>query len=251
MQNISLNLQDQSGPFDIIGDVHGCFEELIHLIHRLGYVFDQTSFTLGHPEQRCLIFVGDLVDRGPASVAVLKLVMRAVEDKKAFCVLGNHDEKLMRKLKGSDVMILHGLQETLDQLAQTTDAFKKEVIHFLENLPCYLILDQGKLVIAHAGIKEHYIGDSSKKIRAFCLYGQPTGQYDEYGFPIRYPWANEYQGEAMIVYGHSVIQTPEFINKTINIDTGCVFGGELTALRYPERNTLSVKSSFNFSVKED
>lgn len=235
MTDIALNLKKHTGPFDIIGDIHGCFDELLMLLEKLGYQDDAS-----HPQNRKLIFVGDLVDRGPKSPDVLKFVMQGVRNQNMSLVNGNHDDKLRRKLGGRDVKIMHGLQETLDQLAQESAEFREDVLLFLETLPSHLILDEGRLVIAHAGIKQHYIGQSSKKVKAFCMYGQPTGEIDEHGFPVRYPWANDYEGEALIVYGHSVVKKAEFINNTINIDTGCVFGGKLTALRYPEREIVSV-----------
>lgn len=235
----SIDKTHETGPFDIIGDIHGCYNELCLLLTKLGYEIDAQGLVM-HPQHRKLIFVGDLVDRGPNSPAVLKLVMRGVADQTMYCVNGNHDDKLRRKLEGRDVKIMHGLQETLDQLDAESDAFRYQVHDFLATLQSHLILDGGKLVIAHAGIKAHYIGEDSKKIKAFCMYGQPTGEIDEYGFPVRYPWANEYGGNALIVYGHSVVKKAEFINNTINIDTGCVFGGQLTALRYPEQEIVAV-----------
>jgi protein phosphatase len=80
-------------------------------------------------------------------------------------------------------------------------------------------------------------------VREFCLYGQSTGETDEFGLPVRYPWANEYRGDAMVLYGHTPVPTPEWVNNTLCLDTGCVFGGRLTALRYPERALVSVPAT--------
>ena len=102
------------------------------------------------------------------------------------------------------------------------------------------MFDDGKLVVAHAGMKEEMQGRGSGKVRDFALYGETTGETDEYGLPVRYNWAAEYRGKAMVVYGHTPVAEPEWLNRTINIDTGCVFGGKLTALRYPERELVSV-----------
>jgi len=239
--------KEVSGPFDIIGDIHGCYQETIELLEKLGYQITKAEnngqnfgLSVTHPKGRKAIFLGDLVDRGPASPAVLKLVMSMVHQETAFCVPGNHDLKLQKKLKGKDVSIKHGLAETLEQLEQETPAFIEQVSTFLYGLISHYIFDKGKLVVAHAGIKKEMQGRGSAAVRAFCLYGETTGEIDEFGLPVRYNWASEYRGNAKVIYGHTPIPEPEWLNKTINIDTGCVFGGKLTALRYPEEELVSV-----------
>ena len=238
------NLKHEHGPFDIIGDVHGCYEELSALLVQLGYQINEepTATTVTPPDGRRAIFVGDLVDRGPKISAVLRLVMEMVEDGTAFCVPGNHDMKLMRKLKGRDVQLTHGLADSVEQLDKETPEFKQTVIKFLDDLVSHYVFDEGKLVVAHAGMREEMQGRGSGKVRDFALYGETTGETDEYGLPVRYNWAAEYRGKAMVVYGHTPVAEPEWLNRTINIDTGCVFGGKLTALRYPERELMSVSA---------
>jgi polynucleotide kinase-phosphatase len=227
-------------PFDIIGDVHGCYDEFISLLTLLGYQVDDAELKVMPPAGRKAIFVGDLVDRGPGIPHVLRLVMKMVEDGAAFCVPGNHDIKLMRKLKGRDVQLTHGLADSIEQLDKETPEFKQGVVKFLDDLVSHYVFDDGKLVVAHAGMKQEMQGRGSGKVRDFALYGETTGETDEYGLPVRYNWAAEYRGKAMVVYGHTPVAEPEWLNGTINIDTGCVFGGRLTALRYPERELLSV-----------
>jgi protein phosphatase len=236
------NLKNEHGPFDIIGDVHGCYEELTALLGQLGYKVENESDgpKATAPDGRKAIFVGDLVDRGPRISDVLRLVMRMVNEETAFCVPGNHDMKLMRKLKGRDVQMTHGLADSVQQLDQESPEFKQAVIKFLDDLVSHYVFDDGKLVVAHAGMKEEMQGRGSGKVRDFALYGETTGETDDYGLPVRYNWAAEYRGAAMVVYGHTPIAEPEWLNRTINIDTGCVFGGKLTALRYPERELVSV-----------
>ena len=90
---------------------------------------------------------------------------------------------------------------------------------------------------------ERYQGRASGRVRDFALFGDTTGETDEYGLPVRYNWAAEYRGKAMVVYGHTPVAEPEWLNRTINIDTGCVFGGKLTALRYPERELVDVQAA--------
>jgi len=237
--------REVTGPFDIIGDVHGCRAELETLLARLGYALvrdDQgRPVDAVHPEGRTAVFVGDLVDRGPDSPGVLRLVMGMVAAGTAICVPGNHEQKLARKLNGRKVQLTHGLPETLEQLEQREDAgFVKEVQAFIDSLVSHYVLDGGKLVVAHAGLKEAYQGRASGRVRAFALYGETTGETDEYGLPVRYPWARDYRGSAAVVYGHTPTPEPEWINNTICLDTGCVFGGQLTALRWPTRELVSV-----------
>ncbi len=234
------NLKQEHGPFDIIGDVHGCYDELVSLLALLGYQMDEVELTVTPPAGRKAVFVGDLVDRGPGIPQVLRLVMKMVEEGAAFCLPGNHDMKLMRKLKGRDVQLTHGLADSIEQLDKETPEFKQRVVKFLDDLVSHYVFDDGKLVVAHAGMKEEMQGRGSGKVRDFALYGETTGETDEYGLPVRYNWAAEYRGKAMVVYGHTPVAEPEWLNGTINIDTGCVFGGKLSALCYPERQFLSV-----------
>ncbi|HLY26246.1 MAG TPA: polynucleotide kinase-phosphatase [Aggregatilineales bacterium] len=236
------NRKTEHGPFDIIGDVHGCYDELAQLLARLGYQIHEDGQVTA-PEGRKAVFLGDLVDRGPKVPAVLRLVMSMVEAGSALCVPGNHDVKLLRKLKGKNVQITHGLAESLLQLEAEPAQFKDNVAQFLDDLVSHYVLDDGKLVVAHAGMLEAMQGRGSGKVREFALYGETTGETDEFGLPVRYNWAAQYRGQALVVYGHTPVPEPDWLNNTINIDTGCVFGGSLTALRYPERELVSVPAA--------
>lgn len=228
------DLRHLHGPFDIIGDVHGCRAELERLLAQLGWQ------GLRHPEGRTAVFVGDLVDRGPDTPGVLRIVMDMVDAGTAVCVAGNHEQKLVRALNGRKVRVAHGLQESLDQLAAQDTEFVERARTFMDGLLSHYVLDDGKLVVAHAGLKEAYHGRASGRVRAFALYGDTTGETDEYGLPVRYPWADDYRGRAMVVYGHTPTVKAEWVNNTICLDTGAVFGGHLTALRYPSREIVSV-----------
>ena len=236
----------ESGPFDVIGDIHGCRSELETLLGQLGYqvLRDEVERPVDavHSDGRQVVFVGDLVDRGPDSPGVVRLVMGMVRAGHAFAVPGNHENKLVRALKGGNVQISHGLAETLEQLERETPEFRAEVQSFCQDLVSHLVLDEGKLVVAHAGLKEAYHGRASGRVRAFALYGDTTGETDEFGLPVRYPWANDYRGRAMVLYGHTPTPEALWVNNTMCLDTGCVFGGRLTALRYPEKELVSVSA---------
>ena len=238
------DFRHETGPFDVIGDVHGCRAELETLLTQLGYdlVRDEQDRPVDAvpPGGRKAVFVGDLVDRGPDSPGVLRLVMGMVRAQHALCVPGNHENKLVRALQGKTVQVTHGLAETLTQLAAEDDAFRKDVEGFCYDLVSHLVLDKGNLVVAHAGLKEAYHGRASGRVRSFALYGDTTGETDEFGLPVRYPWADDYRGRAMVLYGHTPTPEPEWVNNTMCLDTGCVFGGKLTALRYPEKQVVSV-----------
>ncbi len=238
------DLRTENGPFDVIGDVHGCRGELEALLAELGYLVvrddEGRPVDAKHPDGRRAVFLGDLVDRGPDTVGVLRLVMGMVEAGHALAVPGNHENKLVRALDGRAVQVSHGLGETLAQLAGEPEEFRRRVRDFCDGLVAHLVLDEGRLVVAHAGLKEAYHGRASGRVRSFALYGDTTGETDEYGLPVRLPWAEDYRGRAMVLYGHTPTPVPTWVNNTMCLDTGCVFGGHLTALRYPEKELVQV-----------
>ncbi|MGW0283982.1 polynucleotide kinase-phosphatase [Streptomyces sp. NPDC003236] len=228
------DLTHLTGPFDIIGDVHGCAAELESLLAKLGYADGV------HPEGRTAVFVGDLVDRGPDTPGVLRRVMAMTASGNALCVPGNHENKYGRHLKGRKVQHTHGLAETVEQMAGESEEFKEEVRRFLDGLVSHYVLDGGRLVVCHAGLPEKYHGRTSGRVRSHALYGETTGETDEFGLPVRYPWAEDYRGRAAVVYGHTPVPEATWLNNTICLDTGAVFGGKLTALRWPERELVDV-----------
>ncbi|MFB7861619.1 polynucleotide kinase-phosphatase [Streptomyces sp. NPDC056069] len=230
------DLRHLTGPFDIIGDIHGCRSELETLLAKLGYVDGH------HPDGRTAVFVGDLVDRGPDSPGVLRRVMGMVAAGDALCVPGNHENKLGRWLHGRKVQETHGLAETIEQLGREPEEFRAEVARFIDGLVSHYVLDEGKLVVCHAGLPEKYHGRTSGRVRSHALYGETTGETDEFGLPVRYPWAEDYRGRATVVYGHTPVPNTSWINNTICLDTGAVFGGKMTALRWPERELVDVSA---------
>ncbi|MFE9171217.1 polynucleotide kinase-phosphatase [Streptomyces kebangsaanensis] len=228
------DLTHLTGPFDIIGDIHGCSTELESLLGKLGYTDGV------HPEGRTAVFVGDLVDRGPDTPGVLRRVMSMVKSGNALCVPGNHENKYGRHLKGRNVRHTHGLAETIAQMEGESEEFRQEVRKFIDGLVSHYVLDGGRLVVSHAGLPEKYHGRTSGRVRSHALYGDTTGETDEFGLPVRYPWAEDYRGRAAVVYGHTPVPEATWLNNTICLDTGVVFGGRLTALRWPERELVDV-----------
>lgn len=233
------NRKNEHGPFDIIGDIHGCSGELKELLNRLGYTENENGVPV-HPDGRKAVFLGDFCDRGYDNAGVLKLVMSMVRNGNALSVVGNHEVKLLKYLNSKKVKLTYGLDKTAEELSAESEDFRKEVTEFLDGLISHYVLDDGKLVVSHAGIKEEYIGRGSGRVRDFCIYGDTTGETDELGLPVRLNWAADYRGRATVVYGHTPCAEVMPVNGTFCIDTGCVFGGKLTAMRYPEREFVSV-----------
>jgi protein phosphatase len=245
-QPLWTDKRNDAGPFDIIGDIHGCADELQTLLAKLGYRIEWSddrgdrTVTVTPPEGRKVVFVGDLVDRGPNAPDVLRIAMSMTAAGTAYAVQGNHDRKFERWLAGRKVTIAHGLQQTIDQLEGQDWGFREALPKFLDGLRSHVWLDGGRLAVARAGLKEEMIGRGSAAVREFALYGETTGEIDEFGLPVRADWAASYRGSTTVVYGHTPVVHADWVNNTLCIDTGCVFGGKLTALRWPEKELVDV-----------
>lgn len=241
------------GQFDIIGDVHGCADELVALLRALGYgvrlegTGDERRAITTAPTGRQAFFVGDLVDRGPNSPDVLRIVMDMMLAGQAGMVVGNHDDKLLRWLTGNKVKIGGGLERTIAQLDGQGEAIRARAVSLLSKQPSHAWLDGGKLAVAHAGIRENMLGRSYPRAHDFGLFGDTSGRVGSDGMPERFNWAAEYRGETAIVYGHTPVAEPQWQNNTLCIDTGCVFGGKLTALRWPEREIVAVPARQSYA----
>jgi protein phosphatase len=235
--------------FDFVGDVHGCTDELQSLLTRLGYIQDIAKLVPYHPSGRKMVFVGDLIDRGPDSVGTLRIAMRMVLSGSALAVTGNHDDKLRRYLNGNKVKPKHGLQETINQLEKEPEWFRDEISDFLDKLPYRLMLDEGKVMVCHAGLPAsmHECVESGK-VRSHALYGDVDGTTDHDGFPVRKDWTKDYRGTRIVVHGHVPVKEPDIRNNVYNLDTGCCFGNKLTALRYPEMEIVSIPAFEAYST---
>lgn len=233
---------------DIIGDIHGCYNEFTQLTKQLGYSWEK-GYPI-HPNSRKLAFVGDLTDRGPQSLEVVQTVYELVQGNHAYYCPGNHCNKLYRYFLGNKVQQSHGLETTVAEYEKLPidqqKKIKKQFLTLYDQSPLYQTLDNGSLYIAHAGIRGDYIGKTGAKVKTFVLYGDISGAKHPDGSPVRRDWAQSYHGEPWIVYGHTPVKEARIVNHTINIDTGCVFGGKLTALRYPEFELVSTPSSMPY-----
>ncbi len=244
-ERLAVDRREAAGPFDLIGDVHGCFDELTALLGRLGYRIDPVAagealLSACHPDGRRVVFLGDLVDRGPRSLDCLRLAMGMVAEGSALAVVGNHDDKLARWLHGHKVRVGTTLGRTIAEIETTGPAFRARLAAFIDGLPSHLWLAGGRLVAVHAGLKAVLHGRDTPGVRELAMYGLTTGETDTDGLPVRIDWARDYRGAAEVVYGHTPIPEPVWVNRTLCIDTGCGFGGRLTALRWPERECVSV-----------
>ena len=184
--------------------------------------------------------MGDLVNRGPDTPDVLRIVISMMRDGSALCVKGNHEEKLARRLRGAGHRPDPALDHSIAGINAAGPDFRSAVLTFVASLPCHLWLDDGRLAVAHAGILPEMLGQDTGAIEAFCLYGPPADRHNTDGKPLRVDWAAAYRGAATIVYGHTPMLRTRWVNNTLCIDTGCVAGNRLTALRWPEREIVDV-----------
>lgn len=240
---------------DVIGDVHGCIDELLELLDRLGYSFHLTRSASGllvlndvsAPASRRLVFAGDLVDRGPDSAQVLAVAMQLVQ-LGHVSIFGNHDHKLMRALLGNKVQLGDDLAETIRQIRSHGAGFEDETLRFLSALDRKY--ETQDLIVVHAAYARQ---GSNKRLHALMLYGETDGTKDENGYPTRRSdWEQRYDGGKVIVHGHIPVPEVTLSNcpnggKVLNVDTGCAFGGKLTALRLPEMQFVQVLARSRYS----
>ncbi|MEL6181722.1 MAG: AAA family ATPase, partial [Myxococcota bacterium] len=169
---------------DIIGDVHGCSTELDALLAQLGWSREGQSGHWSHPEDRMVVFVGDLTDRGPDSIGVLLRAVTMVDQGQALLVRGNHDDKLLRWLQGRSVELKHGLETTVAEFEDLTHDQRKALTQtattLIANSPLWAtwhapqgLIGDPELVIAHAAWSPDVPRWPLGRARAYCLFG-PT-----------------------------------------------------------------------------
>jgi hypothetical protein len=215
--------------FDAVGDVHGCYYELIALVEKLGYVMGEDGL-YEHPEGRMLVLVGDITDRGYYNSLALQFAYFHWIAGKALWVQGNHDNKLFRWMKGNPVSIAHGLQKTVSELEQgwPFDSPRTELGEFLlEEVPTKIELDGGEAVAVHAF-------NGKAKLRMYGLRGGPDNS--------RIEWWRDYEGPEFVVFGHYWMDDPTVHEHYCCVDTSCVTGNTLAALRWPEREVVQVEA---------
>lgn len=245
-KKLPFDHEEKTGPFDIIGDVHGTYTELKELIEKLGHkiVGEHPNAYVETHGGRTLLFLGDLTDRGNENKKVLSVIHNTYKKGNALVVKGNHDDKLLRYLKGNPIKINDGMEKTIEEL-ENDPQFKETIKNWLATLPCHIILDGGKLVAAHAGLDETLQGRIGKKPDQIALYGNPSGVAND-----RRNFAADYKGEAFVVYGHYAGVKPVETPHSICLDTGSVFGNTLTALKWPEKTITQVQAKDTYTQSE-
>lgn len=197
----------------IVGDVHGCRKELERLLKRIGL----------RDEDR-LVFVGDLVGRGPDTTGVLKLVRKL----RAVVVRGNHEQKLLgyrtARLRGE-----HRKYHVSRTLRETAQRISPEVWSWLDSLPLWFDIPEHDLRIVHAGVVPGMPAEATDPnvlmtVRGLTHEGVPTSERSSR------PWGEVYSGPPHVVFGHNAWIAPQIHPWATGIDTGCVYGGALTAM---------------------
>lgn len=259
------NLSVVDGRIDVVGDVHGCMDELMVLLAQAGYWIAEFNpkgsdpIAVIHPQGRKLIFVGDLTDRGPSSDQVLRLAMGAIACGTASCVMGNHDWKIYRALCGRKVTIDDSTQETLDQIASYGEAFEASVRSFYESIPHQIRIplswEHGfdgaqNLWIVHASAKAHRQGGTRSSDFARSIYGYGGDDVDEKGWMIREDWAASYEGADPVIHGHVIHAEPVWKNRVLCLDTGCAFGNKMTLYQVDQDTFLFSRAERNYSGQD-
>ena len=251
---------DVGNGLDIIGDIHGCFDQFSELLALLGYVEQNGLYK--HPTGRKIVSVGDITSRGPKSIAALKFFIKHQAAGLSYMTDSNHGWKIARWLDGRKVQLTHGDDAVATEFAayeaahgaKATEQLRQESKKLLLEAPSHYILTlngEEVGVVTHAGIKDQYIGQDNGKIRSFTRYGDVRGFDEITGRPIRYDWFLQHKSKHTIIWGHDPKIEPLFTHNTVNIDQGCVFGGKLTALRFPEMTTISVEGDIDYSYNPD
>ena len=203
----------------IIGDVHGCSVELAKLL-------GAAEIT----EKDNIICVGDLISKGPDSRSVMEWAMATPNLR---CVLGNHEERLLERwISGEKPDAQSSAGETFRQLGDSLE----ESMNFIRSWPLYVEGDG--FVVVHAGLDPRKPTLEKQSLRDLTTIRMPEG--------MDIPWYEAYTGERLVVFGHWSKPEPVIRPNAIGIDTGCVYGGHLTALILPEKRLVSVPAERSY-----
>lgn len=220
-----------------IGDIHGCFLEMIELIHLMGgnskksyhpYLGNITR--INPPRGYCFVFVGDLINKGPNSVDVLLSVLDAIDRRVAMSVLGNHDELLRQYLKMDNVGIKEEFFKTITALESRGENVLQFVREHMKNMPYMLEFQKENILVSHCGLDTPH-QNISLKSRIRSIYGYK-----------HHDWAQNYQGKIKVIHGHLVVNEAVERNNTINLDTGCYMGLALSGFDHYNNKFYKVKS---------
>jgi len=206
----------------VIGDLHGCYDEAVALLDLLAVTKDDR-----------VIFAGDLVDRGPKNRECVELAMRHE------CILGNHEEKHLEQRKRND-------EDLSPDHLRTRRALSNDHLDYFAKLPTFIRLPEHGAVVVHAGVMPDVAiekQDAYHLLHAQCVHPPERKSY----WPSKAPrthtfWTNHWRGPERVIFGHSVLTKPLVTEHAVGIDTGCVFGGPLTAVVLPGWQIVSVPS---------
>jgi len=210
----------------VIGDLHGCYDEAVELL-------DKLAVTSGD----CVIFAGDLVDRGPKRRECLDLAMRHRS------ILGNHEEKHLRMRQRPDSGLIPDHLETR-RVLEAAD------YEYFRSLPLYIRIPEANAVIVHAGVLPGR--PLEEQPASILLHGQYIGppaagsQWPSKAPPDWKFWTNYWKGSERVIFGHTVLDRPLVAEWAVGIDTGCVHGRTLTAVILPEWKIVSVPARKNY-----
>lgn len=216
---------DAMGRTIVVGDIHGCFDEFTDLLDLLNL----------KPDDR-LIAVGDLITKGPKNREVLDLLM---SDPRLTSVVGNHDRLIRQKLRGEPVGLNKDQRRVLKELGPNPDAYES----FLRSLP--FTIDLGSHLVVHAGIRPGV--DLDKQMASDMTEIRTMGADPPQRRGL--PWYSVYRGPRMILFGHWPAKRPRRAPYAIGLDTGCVYGGNLTAFVVDTEEFVSVPAREKYAGK--
>jgi len=202
----------------VIGDIHGCYEELLDLIKEAG---------LSHHDR--VVAVGDLVVKGPKSREVLELFEA---DSRFSSVIGNHDLMLLKRWRGEEVELTPAQESAFSELDDGGSHHRS----YLESLP--FMIDLGEHLVVHAGVRPRVAlaSQSEEDLTELRTLGpDPTSREGT-------PWYNAYEGEKIVLFGHWPALEVRRGARAIGLDTGCVYGHRLTAYMIETGEIISVRA---------